>query len=63
MIVVAVATILSLTFVIAQGTWHGIARNVQHHGQARHIAESGLVTTMVHVQNTSDWRDVHANGQ
>ena len=63
MIAVAVATILSLTFVIAQGTSHGIAQNVQHHAQARHIAESGLAMTIVHVQNTLDWRTVHPNGQ
>ena len=63
MIAVGVAVVLSLTFVVAQGTSHGIAQNVQHHAQARHIAESGLAMTIAHVQNTSDWRTVHANGQ
>ena len=62
MIAVAMAFILSLSFLSAQSTTMGITENMDHHVRSRAIAESGLQLAIVEVQQNSDWRTDFANG-
>lgn len=56
MFAVAMATILSMSFVARQGTSSGIRRNMQRQTEARMLAESALELVTHHVRTTSDWR-------
>ena len=57
MIALSVATILSASFLAAQSTTTRIASNVQHHGHARYIAESGVDLALAYIRSDSAWRD------
>ncbi|MFW6060010.1 MAG: DUF7305 domain-containing protein [Phycisphaeraceae bacterium] len=62
LIALSMATILSLSFIASQSTSTPIAENVQHHGPARMIAESGLVNAVEYVRTDPDWRTERSEG-
>ena len=62
LIAIAFATILGMSFLAAQSTTTQVGQNVQHHGRARHIAESGLVMAIEQVRQDSDWRSNFSDG-
>lgn len=63
LIAVAIATILSMSFLSSQATSLGVSQNVQGHAQARSVAESALVAAINYVQTDADWRTDKADGQ
>ncbi len=63
LIAVAVATVLSMSFLASQATTHGVAQNVQKHAQARSVAESALVAAIHYAQTDSGFRTDKAHGQ
>lgn len=63
LIAVAIATVLSMSFLASQATTHGVAQNVQKHAQARSVAESALVAAIQYVQTDSNFRTDKTNGQ
>lgn len=62
LIAVTISATLALAFVSAQSTSVGIARNIQNHPQARHVAESGLELAVAYVRASTDWRTVQSQG-
>jgi concanavalin A-like lectin/glucanase superfamily protein len=63
LIAVAIATILSMSFLASQATTHGISQNIQGHAQARSVAESALVVAINYVQTDADFRTDKTHGQ
>lgn len=61
-IAVAMATILSVTFLSAQSTSLGIAQNLRRHPQAQQIAESGLATIVKQIEKDPQWRSRFTHG-
>ena len=61
-ITVAIAVIVSFSFLGAQTTSIGIAQNVDRHTRARAIAESGLAMVISEIDGNLDWRTDHSNG-
>lgn len=59
---VAVATVLSVSFLSAQSTTTGISANIQHHARARFIAESAMYMITRHLQEDEDWRTNYTDG-
>ncbi len=59
---VAIAAILALSFLSAQSTSIGIARNIQNHSPARYVAESGLELAIAYVRSDVDWRTNQSHG-
>lgn len=59
---VAVAFILSLSFMNAQATNAGIARNVTNQINARQIAESALQLAIGEIERNPSYRSAHPNG-
>ena len=57
-----ISTILAYSFVTAQSTLQGVARNVENAAQARGVAESGLRLAVAYVNANSDWRSVRTSG-
>jgi len=53
---VAMSTVLSLSFISAQGTTTSIAQTAQHHGQARLVAESAMKMVIEYIAANDDWR-------
>jgi len=62
LLAVAVAVTLAVTFLGAQSTSVGIARNIQDHAKARHVAESGLELAVAHIRSNDNWRSDRPNG-
>lgn len=63
LIAVAIATVLSMSFLASQATTHGVAQNVQKHAQARSVAESALVAAIHYAQTDADFRTDKTHGQ
>ncbi len=63
LIAVAMATILSMSFLSSQSTSLGVAQNVLKHAQARSVAESALVVGINYVQTDPTWRADKTHGQ
>lgn len=62
-IALAVAAILSLTFLRSSGPTMAIASNNDRKAKARAIAESGLAMAVKHVQSSTDWRTDNTSGE
>jgi hypothetical protein len=62
MIALAIASTLALTFVSAQSTTLGIARNLDRHAQARQVAEAGLEIAIREVRGNAAWRSERPYG-
>ena len=60
---VAMATVLSMSFLSSQTTSLGVSQNIQGHAQARSVAESALVVAINYVQSDADWRTDKSEGQ
>lgn len=56
LISVAMAVILSLSFLNAQVTATGMTKNIARHAQAHSVAESGLTMALAYLHTTSHWR-------
>ncbi len=63
LVAVAVAVILALSFQTAQSTTLPIAQNVNHHAEARQIAESAMAMAIAHVKSSDTWRQDFAAGK
>jgi hypothetical protein len=63
LIAVAIATVLSMSFLASQASTHGVAQNVQKHAQARSVAESALVAAIHYAQTDADFRSDKTHGQ
>lgn len=63
LIAVAMATVLSMSFLSSQTTSLGVSQNIQGHAQARSVAESALVVAINYVQSDADWRTDKSEGQ
>jgi Concanavalin A-like lectin/glucanases superfamily len=63
LIAVAMATVLSMSFLSSQATSMGVSQNVLGHAQARSVAESALVVAINYVQTDASWRTDKAEGQ
>lgn len=59
---VVIATVLSVTFLSAQSTTHGISQNIQHHTRARFIADSASQMIIKHLMTSENWRDEFVEG-
>jgi len=59
---VAVSATLAMSFLSAQSTSIGIARNIQNHSPARYVAESGLELAVAYIRANSNWRTVQSDG-
>lgn len=59
---VAIATVLSVSFLSAQSTTTGISANIQHHARARFIAESAMYMVTRRLQEDEDWRTNYSDG-
>lgn len=59
---VAMASILSFSYLVRQSTITGLSRNFDSHNRARFIAESGLAIALAHIRTTDDWRDGLSEG-
>lgn len=62
LIAVALATVLSATFLTAQSTTQAIARNAREHLRAQEVAESGLETVIQFIRANTDWRSTFTEG-
>jgi len=62
MISVAVVTILSFAFIVSTSTSTAISQSISNHGEARYIAESGLMLAIAQMQTNPDWRNQMAHG-
>jgi len=62
LIALTVATVIAYSYLSAQSTSVGIARNVSHHAKARYIAETGLELAIAYVKSGADWRADKVNG-
>ncbi len=62
LVAVIVAATVAHSFVSAQSTSISIARNVQKHATARHVAESGLELAVAHIRSNDNWRTEQADG-
>lgn len=56
MIAVMVSSIIAYTYLAAQQTSIGIARNIKNHAKARYIAETGMALTMAYIKSDANWR-------
>lgn len=59
---VAMAVILSLSFLNAQVTATGMSENVARRAQADALAESGLALALAYIETTSNWRTQMSEG-
>jgi len=59
---VAIAATLAQSFLSAQSTTIGIARNIQNHPKARYVAESGLELAIAYIRANDDWRTEQSHG-
>jgi hypothetical protein len=59
---VTIASVLALSFLSAQSTSLGIARNIQNHSRARYVAESGLELAVAYIRSDEDWRTNQLHG-
>jgi len=59
---VAIAATLALSFLGAQSTSIGVARNLQNHPRARYVAESGLELAIAYIRANADWRTSRPDG-
>lgn len=62
LIALSMATILSLSFLASQSTSTPVSENVQRHGHARMIAETGLTHAIEYIRNERDWRSERTEG-
>ena len=62
LIAVAIAATLAYSFLAAQSTSIGIARNIEGHRKARYVAESGLELAIAYVRSNENWRTDQTNG-
>lgn len=62
LIVVIVSATLAYSYLGAQSTSIGIARNVNRQCRARYIAETGLELALAYVESASDWRTEQSDG-
>ena len=62
LLAVALATMLATSFLSAQSTTIGIARNVENQSKARYVAESGLELAVAYIRSDSAWRTAKPNG-
>lgn len=62
LIALTVATVIAYSYLSAQSTSVGIARNVGNHAKARYIAETGLELAIDYVTSGADWRTDKTNG-
>ena len=62
LITVAIAATLAYSFLAAQNTTIGIARNIQNHSTARYVAESGLELAIAYIRANDDWRTEQSHG-
>ena len=62
-IAVAIAAVLSLSFLAAQATTSSISTNQKNRTQARQIAESAMQMTLQTINSSSTWRTEYASGQ
>ena len=61
-IAVAMVSVLSLSFLAAQGTSGSISANQENHAHARHIAESALQLTLQTINAGGSWRTDYPSG-
>ena len=59
---VAMAVILSLSFLNAQVTATGMSQNVARRAQAKAIAESGLTMALAYIETNATWRTDMTHG-
>ena len=59
---VAMAVILSLSFLNAQVTATGMSENVARRAQAKALAESGMDMALAYIETTSNWRTQMSEG-
>lgn len=62
MVAVAITTVISLTFMTSATTITGISKMVDHHAQARQVAESGLQLGKSYLEREPAWREDQVNG-
>ncbi|MCP4593610.1 MAG: hypothetical protein GY842_22975 [bacterium] len=62
LIAVVIGVTLATSFLAAQSTTIGIARNVENHSKAVRVAESGLEVALAYVRANSDWRTEQPHG-
>lgn len=62
LISVAMAVILSLSFLNAQVTATGMAQNMGRRAQAHALAESGMTMALAYIETTTNWRTQMAHG-
>jgi hypothetical protein len=62
LIALTVATVIAYSYLSAQSTSVGIARNIGNHAKARYIAETGLELAIAYVISGADWRTEKVNG-
>jgi len=62
LIAVVVSSTVAYSYLAAQGTSVGIARNISGTSQARFIAESGIELTMGYIRKNAGWRAAQSNG-
>jgi Tfp pilus assembly protein PilV len=62
LIAVAVCTVLGLSFLAHQNAALAVSQNIDHHAQARHIAESGIELVSSYIQGSADWRTARSEG-
>ncbi|MCP4246331.1 MAG: LamG domain-containing protein [bacterium] len=62
LVALVVAAVLAATFLGAQSTTIGIAGNIDHHSQARYVAESGLELAIAYVRDNDNWRTDQSHG-
>ena len=59
---VAIATVLSLSFLSTQATTSGISANLTRHAQAKQIAETALQLTLRKISTSNTWRNEYPSG-
>jgi hypothetical protein len=63
MLAIGVSVVPGVTFLITQGVFSSIARNVHDHAAARCIAESAAHNLVAHLKRDDAWRSQVAEGQ
>ncbi|MFA9478331.1 hypothetical protein ACERK3_08485 [Phycisphaerales bacterium AB-hyl4] len=61
-VALAMATMLAVPFLIAQGTSAAVGKNISDHHRARAIAESGIEMGLAYIHQHSDWRNAQTPG-
>jgi len=62
LISVIISATLAYSYLGAQSTSIGIARNINHQCRARYISETGLALALAYLQSASDWRTEQPHG-